>query len=136
MRVWRSISTNVAVVSPTGDLDLSSAHVLRERLIEACKDSRLVLVDLVGVTFLDSTALGVLVGASRRCAKAGQEFQVINAWGTCLKVLQLTGLSFLLGSTADAPGAVPQQVMPAQAADAQPTPVPAAATAPEVTIRL
>jgi anti-anti-sigma factor len=97
MRVWRSISTNVAVVTPSGELDLSTADELRDSLEEACEGSRLVLVDLAGVTFLDSTTLGVLIGASKRCADAGKEFQVINAWGICLKILRLTGLTQLMG---------------------------------------
>ncbi|MCU1586863.1 MAG: anti-sigma-factor antagonist [Frankiales bacterium] len=97
MRVWRSISTNVAVVTPLGELDLAAADELREALEEACNGSRLVLVDLAGVTFLDSTTIGVLVGASKRCTEAGKEFQVINAWGICLKVLRLTGLTGLMG---------------------------------------
>jgi anti-sigma B factor antagonist len=97
MRVWRSISTNVAVVTPLGELDLLTADELRAALQKACEGSRLVLVDLAGVTFIDSTTIGVLVGASKRCADAGKEFQVINAWGISLKVLRLTGLTQLMG---------------------------------------
>lgn len=103
MRLWRSISTNVAVVTPLGELDLATAEELREALEDACEGSRLVLVDFAGVTFLDSTTIGVLVGASKRCAEAGREFQVINAWGISHKVLRLTGLSELMGEDASAP---------------------------------
>ena len=55
------------VVRLTGELDLYNAHSVRETLLECCAESpeRLV-VDLSGVTFIDSTALGVLIEARTR----------------------------------------------------------------------
>jgi anti-sigma B factor antagonist len=52
------------VVSLAGELDLYNAHEVREALLECCAEApdRLV-VDLSGVTFVDSTALGVLIEA-------------------------------------------------------------------------
>lgn len=52
------------VVSLAGELDLYNAHEVREALLECCAESpaRLV-VDLSGVKFIDSTALGVLIEA-------------------------------------------------------------------------
>jgi anti-sigma B factor antagonist len=57
------------VVSLTGELDLYNAHEVREALLECCAESpeRLV-VDLSGVTFIDSTALAVLIEARTRLA--------------------------------------------------------------------
>src|SRR5690349_11869919 len=58
------------VVSLVGELDLYNAHVVRERLTAAADDGggeRLV-VDLSGVTFIDSTGLGVLVETRSRLA--------------------------------------------------------------------
>jgi anti-sigma B factor antagonist len=55
------------VVSLTGELDLYNANEVRDALLAACaeKPERLV-VDLAGVTFIDSTALGVLIEARTR----------------------------------------------------------------------
>jgi anti-sigma B factor antagonist len=55
------------VVSLAGELDLYNAHEVREALLECCAESpdRLV-VDLSGVKFIDSTALGVLIEARTR----------------------------------------------------------------------
>ena len=52
------------VVSLAGELDLYNAQDVREALLECCAESpnRLV-VDLSGVKFIDSTALGVLIEA-------------------------------------------------------------------------
>ena len=57
------------VVRLVGELDLYNAHEVRDTLLECCAESpeRLV-VDLSGVTFVDSTALGVLIEARTRMA--------------------------------------------------------------------
>ena len=57
------------IVRLAGELDLYNAHAVREALIAACEESpdRLV-VDLSGVNFIDSTALGVLIEARTRMA--------------------------------------------------------------------
>jgi anti-sigma B factor antagonist len=59
----------VTVVHLTGELDLYNAHVVRDALAEATAGSpeRLV-VDLSGVTFIDSTALSVLIDARKALA--------------------------------------------------------------------
>jgi anti-sigma B factor antagonist len=64
-----SRSDGSVVVSLAGELDLYNAHEVREALIECCAEepNRLV-VDLAGVTFIDSTALGVLIEARTRMA--------------------------------------------------------------------
>ena len=55
------------VVKLAGELDLYNAHAVREELMRqaARKPARLV-VDLGGVTFIDSTGLGVLIEARSR----------------------------------------------------------------------
>lgn len=60
-------SDGSTVVRLAGELDLYNAHAVREALIAACEEApdRLV-VDLSGVNFIDSTALGVLIEARTR----------------------------------------------------------------------
>jgi anti-sigma B factor antagonist len=55
------------VVSLAGELDLYNANAIRDVLLECCAESpdRLI-VDLSGVKFIDSTALGVLIEARTR----------------------------------------------------------------------
>jgi len=55
------------VVHLAGELDLYNAHAVREALIQCTEESpdRLV-IDLSGVKFIDSTALGVLIEARTR----------------------------------------------------------------------
>lgn len=55
------------IVSLAGELDLYNANTVRDTLLECCAESpdRLI-VDLSGVKFIDSTALGVLIEARTR----------------------------------------------------------------------
>jgi anti-sigma B factor antagonist len=55
---------NAVVVRLTGELDLYNAHEVRNVLVdEAARDPERVIIDLSGVEFIDSTALGVLIEA-------------------------------------------------------------------------
>jgi anti-anti-sigma factor len=58
---------SAVVVSLAGELDLYNAHEVRDALLECAAEApeRLV-VDLSGVKFIDSTALGVLIEARTR----------------------------------------------------------------------
>lgn len=85
------------VVQATGELDLASAPHLRDclrQLIDA--GSRRLVVDLRGVTFLDSSGLGVLVGARRLLERNEPDgdwsMRLVCAGGSVLRVLRVTGL--------------------------------------------
>lgn len=55
------------IVSLTGELDLYNAEEVRRALLDTLADGpELLVVDLEGVTFIDSTALGVLIEARSR----------------------------------------------------------------------
>jgi anti-sigma B factor antagonist len=57
------------VVSLAGELDLYNAHEVREALLVcAAETPTRLIVDLSGVKFIDSTALGVLIEARTRMA--------------------------------------------------------------------
>ena len=84
------------MVTPSGELDLSRTHELRRSLMDASQGARLVLVDLRDVTFLDSSVLGVIAGAVKRCAAHGSELMILNASGIPLRAITLTGLTHLL----------------------------------------
>jgi anti-sigma B factor antagonist len=89
----------VAVVAPRGELDLVGVDDLRRALLQACEAETLVVVDLADVTFMDSAALGVIVGATKRMQREGGGLQVVNAQGEPLRAIQITGLDVLLGQT-------------------------------------
>ena len=78
------------VVQAGGDLDVYSAPRLKETLDQTLIGSRLVL-DLSGVEFIDSTALGVLVGALQLSRSSGGELRLVVDDPFLLKIFRITG---------------------------------------------
>jgi anti-anti-sigma factor len=62
------LDSGVAVVTVIGELDVSTSGLLREGLLRVLTDEnrRGLVVNLSGVTFIDSTGIGVLVGVWHR----------------------------------------------------------------------
>jgi len=84
------LGSGVHVISAEGELDLHTAAQLEEAL-ESTDGPRVVL-DLTEVPFLDSTALGVIVAASKRMQAQGRQLIVATGNKTVSRVLSITGL--------------------------------------------
>ena len=81
------------VVEIRGDVDEHTAPALRRTLAElAAQDVATMTLDLRPMTFIDSTGLGVLVGALKRSRALGGEVILKDRSPATLKVLELTGL--------------------------------------------
>ena len=52
-------------------------------------------MDLLNVTFIDSTALGVLIGGLKRSQTAGSTFRIVVSEPRILKIFEITGLTDL-----------------------------------------
>jgi anti-sigma B factor antagonist len=101
--VARELDERSSVISVEGELDLSTAPRLKWVLIDSLQTghSRLV-VDLSLATFMDSTALGVLV-AVNRSLDAGARLTIVCARADVLKTFELSGLdrAFAIFATLD-----------------------------------
>ena len=86
------IGERVAVVSIHGELDLNCAGELREALNGSEGQGRSLVVDLVGATFVDSTALGILNAASKGLQRAGGSLTIVASDPRILRIFKLTGL--------------------------------------------
>jgi anti-sigma B factor antagonist len=92
-----------AVISVSGELDLASSPALEEELERAANSgTRLVVVDLRELEFMDSTGLSVLVRAHQRAAQNDQRFGLVNGSQQVQRLLSLTGVADRL-MLADAP---------------------------------
>jgi anti-sigma B factor antagonist len=82
----RELDERTSVISVEGELDLSTAPRLKWMLLDSLEaDDALAVADLSLVSFMDSTALGVLVGVQR---KLGDSARLAIAC-TSEKVLQI-----------------------------------------------
>src|SRR5947209_16091957 len=93
------------VLEVGGEIDVYTAPQLREHLIALVEGGdRQVVVDLGRVEFLDSTGLGVLVGALKRLRSVDGELSLVCAQERLLKIFRITGLDrvFTLYESVDA----------------------------------
>ncbi len=93
------------VLEVAGEIDVYTAPQLRQRLISLVEaGDRRVVVDLGRVDFLDSTGLGVLVGALKRLRGVNGELTLVCAQERLLKIFRITGLDrvFTLYDSVDA----------------------------------
>jgi len=83
-----------SVILVEGDLDLASAPTLRTTLHARIDAGEMHLVlDLSALDFLDSSGLGVLVGAARRVrTEMGGTITLVNPSASVLRLLELTRL--------------------------------------------
>jgi len=83
---------HTVVIACAGELDLSTAPQLKWRLVDALEGGQAAMVvDLGDVTFMDSTALGVLVGV-RRSLDVGARLGVVCTHPAVLNIFQISGL--------------------------------------------
>lgn len=82
------------VVAPE-EIDIRNAGELRSALLVAAAQSPVVVVDLSGTEFCDSSGLNVLVRALRRAQADGGEVRLVAARPAVLRILGVTGVGTL-----------------------------------------
>lgn len=79
------------VVVVAGELDADTAGRLREAVDELVIDRASVVLDLAGVSFIDSSGLLVLLHALDRAAQCDAELSVRSPSASVLRLFELTG---------------------------------------------
>ena len=86
------------IIHVDGELDVYTAPRLKEALVEAIdRGHPRIVVDLTRVAFLDSTALGVLVGGRRSAREEGSEVVLVVATPHLEKMFRITGFEAMFG---------------------------------------
>jgi anti-sigma B factor antagonist len=76
-----------------GEVDVYTASKLKEKLIETIEGGCAnIVVDLEGVSFIDSSGLGVLVSALRRARERDGAVRIVCTRENILKIFRITGL--------------------------------------------
>jgi anti-sigma B factor antagonist len=88
-----TVAAGTATVVLRGEIDVLTVERLRAALGEALasRPAR-ILVDLAGLTFIDSTGLGALIAGFQRARDAGVGFRLAHATASVRQILVLSGL--------------------------------------------
>jgi anti-sigma B factor antagonist len=91
--IEESLDDERHIVAVRGEIDLFTAPEVKTVLASAIDSGRIrVVVDLTETTFLDSTALGVLIGAVKRLRTRNGALTIVNVDANIAKTFEITGL--------------------------------------------
>ena len=96
----------VVVAEVTGDIDMSTAARVRERLFGLADSGQPLIVDLNRIAFIDSAGLGVLIGAARRADVRGGSLHAVCSRPQTRRLLWLTGVDRRIPLSATVDGAL------------------------------
>lgn len=81
-------------ISLTGEMDLANVDdVQRELLRVEGTDAQVILIDLSGLTFLDSTGIRLLIIADARSRSDSNRLRMVRPPKTVQRVLRITGIN-------------------------------------------
>lgn len=86
------------VINVGGELDVNAAPSLSVA-VEAGfqRGTTTMVVDLNEVTFIDSTAIGILLAARERMRRSGGTFEVVCSAPNVVRVLEIVGMGSVAG---------------------------------------
>lgn len=97
LQIWRSLADSAVVLRIAGDVDESNAAALTEQLTLAVAEaSEVVVIELLGVTFLGSIGLTAVLECQRECARLGVALRVVAGEGKAGRTIELAGLTTVL----------------------------------------
>lgn len=89
----RQADNGATVVAPTGRLDVAGAPALKDAIAEAVKNGPpRVVIDMEGVSFVDSTGLGSVIAALKQIRGSQGELRLAAPNQQVRVVLELTTL--------------------------------------------
>ena len=85
------------IVRVSGEIDLPNVHLLAEMLDAALGDRRTIIVDLAGVSTIDSTGLNVLIRVHERCALRQANMAVVFTSRNLRRIFSVLSLEDVFG---------------------------------------
>ena len=97
----------VRILRARGEIDVATSPELHELLTDLIgQGPEVIVADLTDVSFIDSTGLGVLVGAVQDVCAGGGDLRLVVTQPHIIKLLELTGLDEVFSVLSDADDAV------------------------------
>jgi len=95
---YETTTEEIGVVVLEGEGDVYSAPEFKEVLVGGIEGgARRVIVDLSQVTFIDSTALGVLVSGAKRVRPRNGNLDIVCTDENIIRIFEITGLDRIFG---------------------------------------
>jgi anti-sigma B factor antagonist len=95
---YERLADDVGVVTLEGEIDIYSSPQFKEVLLKGIEAGALhIVIDLTGVTFIDSTALGVLVSGAKQVGPRHGRLDIICVDENIVRILEITGLDRIFG---------------------------------------
>lgn len=93
----------VAILALSGEVDLKVSPSLRQELLARLGNGADVIVDMSGVTYIDSSTVASFVSAFQTARQSGRKFVLAAMSESTLRVLELARLDrvFVLAPTVD-----------------------------------
>lgn len=82
----------IVVVILKGDIDLEHSSRMRQNLLDILVDARAVIVDLSGVSMIDSSGIASLLEGFQEARKKGKDFILAAPGDPVMRVLKLARL--------------------------------------------
>jgi anti-anti-sigma factor len=98
-------------VQVTGELDLATSPQLHATLIEAQGQARVIIVDLRGVTFIDSSGLYVLLEADQTAKRTSGRVVFIRGSTSVDRLFTIAGIAETVEVVDLNPSEPPQQAL-------------------------
>ena len=93
MNVTHEVKDGLGIARFSGRLDLFTANEAKQQLLnQISTGQRHLIVDLGGVTFVDSSGLGMLIGVLKAARLAGGNVCVARSNDQARLIMRLTGL--------------------------------------------
>ena len=89
----RSLSSSIPLIELEGEVDVYTAPQLKQQMISLLEQGhKEMVVDLTKVEYLDSTALGVMIGGLKRVRERDGNLSLICPSARIRRVFEITGL--------------------------------------------
>ena len=94
----------ISVVRAHGDADLNTVPLLKTALAEASEAEDGIILDMRGVSYMDSSGFAALLDAGRILRSTGATLQLFGCSASISRMMQVTRLNavFMLNETEDA----------------------------------
>ncbi|MDQ0256141.1 anti-sigma B factor antagonist [Evansella vedderi] len=85
-----------------GEVDVYTASLLKEKLIPlAEKPNAAIIVNLSNVNYIDSTGVGIFIGALKASDKSNSSLKLIGANARVKRLFEITGLDEVMDIDSD-----------------------------------